>query len=103
MKTEICVPLLSRTLKKLIKLMALFKFPGWQLVESASRKPVPMLLYRVWYSHCADLQVNADKIYTSKEFKRIKDNFQVGQAIVLYCYVLNCTILHCTALYGTVM
>ena len=23
-------------------------------------------------------QVNADKIYTSKEFKRIKDNFQVG-------------------------
>jgi hypothetical protein len=23
------------------------------------------------------MQVNADKIYTSKEFKRIKDNFQV--------------------------
>jgi hypothetical protein len=29
-------------------------------------------------------QVNADQIYTSKQFKRIKDNFQVKTFINLY-------------------
>jgi hypothetical protein len=30
------------------------------------------------------MKVNADKIYTSKEFKRIKDNFQVSERCTVH-------------------